>query len=395
MSVTALIKFTQGPNTDVAGHAVKGTLADGVVTVTNGDNTDVARWRVELLYNPPGSALGAIPGTPVILDDLVSPLPSSNFLPDAPDGCYRIRLTVWDSSGAYDVDIRNFAIPTGRGVVIPPYQKLPDPLPVLGTGEAGEKPDELNFDGQLYGWLGGAAAGLHGDFFQKYDDLPPETVITTPYSAIAETTPPLYVVDLAAIGSDAVLNLPTSGLRAGQRFRVAAYGDFTKLLSVVPPPGHTINTLSSLALKAPNCVVIVYLGGTAWMTVGSKFDTYERSIVAGEESVDVTGFQTIGASALLDPADFPNTSATRWSAVIETTSVADAAEVRLFNVTLGTPVAGSTLSTTSITPAVVSSTITLDTGPNLYEAQMRLATTGAPNVATCRQAQVAIDWYQP
>jgi hypothetical protein len=396
MAVTALIKFTQGPNTDLAGRAVKGTLADGAVTVTNGDNTDVARWKIELLYNPPGSALGAVPGTSVILAQAVSPTPSANFTPDVGDGCYRIKLTVWDSAGAYDVDIRNFGIPTGRGVIIPPYQKLPDPLPLLGSGEAGEKPDELNFDGQVLGWLGDADVGMHHDFFRKYDDLPFESVTSTPFTAAVIGEKPCYVVNLTTIGSDAVFNLPPSGWRIGQRFRVAAFGSAAYKLTVYPPAGHTINGLSSIVMKVPNSAVFVYLGGTDWLMLGAKYDVYERSIVAGEESVSVTGFESIGASALIDPSNFPNSNGqATWTAVIETSDILDSAEIRLFNVTLGAPVAGSTLSAASLTPTVVTSTVTLASGPNLYEAQLRLATTGAPNQATCRQAQLAINWFQP
>lgn len=396
MAVTALIKFTQGPNTDAAGRAVKGTLADGAVTITNGDNTDVARWKIELLYNPPGSALGAVPGTSVVLAQAVSPTPSANFTPDVGDGqCYRVKLTVWDAAGAYDVDIRNFGIPNGRGFITPPYQKLPEPLPLLGTGEAGEKPDELNFGGQAYGWLGDSGVGAHHDFFKLYDDLPFESVTTTPFTA-AVGEKPSYVVDLTTIGSNAVFNLPSTGLRAGQRFRVSAFGSTSYVLTVNPPATHTINGRTSLYMKSPNTAVLVYLGGTEWMMLGAKYDIYERSIVAGEESVELTGFQSVGSSCLVDPANFPNSDGlATWMAVIETTDALDAAEVRLFNLTLGSAVAGSTLSTTSLSPAVVSSTVTLASGPNLYEAQLRLATTGTPNQATCRQAQLAITWLQP
>jgi len=147
-------------------------------------------------------------------------------------------------------------------------------------------------------------------------------------------------------------------------------------------------------MRAPNTLNIVRIAGTGWMMMGAKTDVYERSLVAGVETVQVIGFQAIGGSATLTPEDFPNGSAI-WTAVISTTTAIDAAEVRLFNLTLGATVAGSVLSTTALTPTVVSAPVTLAAGANVYEAQLRLQTTGAPNVATCRQAQVAINWLQP
>jgi len=402
MAAIASIKFDQADGTSSsAGQAHKAILytapdlAKNVITVTNGDNTDVASWKIELLYNPPGSALGAVPGTPVILAQATSPTPSANFTMDAPDGCYRIRMTVWSSGGVPNIDIRNVGVPNERGIVTPPYQKLPDPLPILGSGLTGAKADELNFSGQLYGWLGDSGAGLHYDFFKLYDDLPLVTVATTPYTAKARGGKPLYVVNLTTIGADAVFNLPTA-LRVGQRFRVAAFGSSSYKLTVNPPGGETINGLSSIVMKAPNTAVFVYIGGGNWAMLGAKYDIYERSIVAGEESVDVIGFQSIGVSCLVDPANFPNCSSlATWSAVIETTDALDAAEIRLFNLTLGSAVSSSTLSTVNLTPTVVSSSVSLASGPNLYEAQLRMATTGAPNQATCRQAQLSISWLQP
>lgn len=117
---------------------------------------------------------------------------------------------------------------------------------------------------------------------------------------------------------------------------------------------------------------------------------HEKSIVAGVENTQSIGFQSIGTSTLIDPADFPSGTYT-WEAVIETTNAADGAEIRLFNITLGSPVAGTVLSTTNLIPTHLSAIISLATGQNLYSAQLRLQTTGFPNTATCRQAQISIN----
>jgi len=101
----------------------------------------------ELLYVPPGSAL-------VVHSQGPNATPTFNMgTPTAgKPGCYRVRLTVTDSSGRQDVDIRNFGLPTpNNGWIIPPDQRLPVPLPLIGTGS---KPDEMNFGGQAFGWAG-------------------------------------------------------------------------------------------------------------------------------------------------------------------------------------------------------------------------------------------------
>lgn len=143
---TALIKITQGATTDVPGNAVKGVI-DGATTVvfSNGDDTGVTAWTYELLYTPPGSAIATTVQGPGATTDFTM------ATPDKP-GCYRMKLTVVDAAGVEDVDIRNFgtAFPN-CGLIAPPYQANPAPLPLTGVGA---KPDEMNFGGQPNGWDG-------------------------------------------------------------------------------------------------------------------------------------------------------------------------------------------------------------------------------------------------
>lgn len=141
MAAVASIKFTQGATTDTAGRAVKGSLTGGGVTVSNGDNTDVVQWKYELLYVPPGSSV-------VLATQGPGATTTFSFAqPDVP-GSYRIRLTVYDGDNDEDVDIRNFCVPFQNGLLIPPFQENPLPLPF------GQKPNEMNLGGQAFGWLG-------------------------------------------------------------------------------------------------------------------------------------------------------------------------------------------------------------------------------------------------
>ena len=146
---TATIRFVQGANTDIPGRAVIGDITSGTVTVLNGTNTGIAFWKYELLYVPPESAVPlAVQG----------PSAESTFVflqPDKP-GCYRVRLTVTDTNGETAVDIRNFGVPFPNGLIAPPYQANPPPLPLTGLGA---QPDELNFGGQPFGWQGDGDTG--------------------------------------------------------------------------------------------------------------------------------------------------------------------------------------------------------------------------------------------
>lgn len=141
--MTSLLKFTQGSNTDSAGRAVVGTMTDGAVTCSNGDNTGVTSWKYELLYTPPGSAIATTVQGP-------NSTPTFAFAQPDAEGSYRVQLTTV-AAGVTDVDIRNFIV-LKNGYAIPPPQINPPPLPISGPGS---KPDEMNYAGQVAGYAGG------------------------------------------------------------------------------------------------------------------------------------------------------------------------------------------------------------------------------------------------
>ena len=151
--VAALIKFIQGLTVGGDGQALIGSVGTAVV-INNVDNTDIEEWWIDLLYVEPTSVLGPItPGAPVSLGHALGPTPSANFNPDIP-GSYRVRILVRDIVGNTDTDIRVFSVPLANGAILPPYQDDPRPLPSIASGLPGAKPNEMNFNGQLYGWSG-------------------------------------------------------------------------------------------------------------------------------------------------------------------------------------------------------------------------------------------------
>jgi hypothetical protein len=144
--VQALIQITQAANVGADGHALVGDTAAAVV-FSNADDTDVVSWKYELLYRPPGSAVPLATQGPGLTSTFNMGTPTA-----AKPGCYRVRLTVTDAAGNEDVDMRCFAVPTANfSWIIPPDQREPPPLPLVGTGA---KPDECNFGGQAFGWAG-------------------------------------------------------------------------------------------------------------------------------------------------------------------------------------------------------------------------------------------------
>jgi len=176
MAVTALIKFTQGASVGNPGEVLVGATG-ALVVIANDDNTDVLSWEIELLYVPPGSAL--FPG---VLSSASSSTPAGSFTPDV-SGSWRIRLKVYNAAGftgTVDTDIRNFVIPESKhGLVVPPYQKDPDPLPTLASGGTGAKPNEMNINAEEFGWAGSGVDGMLQNFIKQVDasnfDLLPNT----------------------------------------------------------------------------------------------------------------------------------------------------------------------------------------------------------------------------
>jgi len=163
--ITALIKLTQDITVG-EGVAIAG-VADTLVEVGNVDNENVQSWKIELVYVPPGSSV--VPA--MLAQNPNDSEPYASFTPDTIPGSYRLILKVYTGinyTGTEDVDIRNFVLKDPlQSIVFPPYQGVPPKLPVPGSGGLGAKPDELNLEGQPYGWDGYGDEGLLLDFMRR------------------------------------------------------------------------------------------------------------------------------------------------------------------------------------------------------------------------------------
>lgn len=162
MAAIALLKFTQNSGTAGNGIAMIGVVGS-VVTVSNSVNTDVASWQIDLVYTDPSSSIPA--ATPYAFNDN-NGVPTATFTPDVTRS-FRWQLKVWSvpnrAGPPSSVDIRVFTVREPNGLIVPPAAVYPQPLPDPQTGAAGNRPNEMNFGGQPFGWAGSAGDGLLND----------------------------------------------------------------------------------------------------------------------------------------------------------------------------------------------------------------------------------------
>lgn len=169
MSASALLKFSQGSSIGGDGEALLGVINEEVA-LHNVDNAGVRSWQVDLVAADAGSSY--VPQDEYAFNDNSS-TPTATFSPDW-SGSYRWVLKVWDVPDRVgdptDVDIRVFSIAELNGMIVPPDQTFPVPLPDPRSGADGAKPNELNFDGQLEGWAGdGYSDGLISSLVRAVD----------------------------------------------------------------------------------------------------------------------------------------------------------------------------------------------------------------------------------
>lgn len=304
MTAQALIRFTQGATVGAPGEALLGDVGEGV-TVTNSDNTDVQSWRLELLYVEDGSLLGApTPGAPVVLAEAASgTTPSHSFLPDVISS-YRLRLTVWELpnfEGDFDYDIRNFSVGLGEGMYLPPYQKKPDPHP--------DKPDELNFGGQPFGWS------------PLMNDVVASTRVSRGLGAVLGVDGSTGGHDVEVTAGDAIRftssNTPTGDVQltsyapfdTDAGLRIFAQHAFTGVdLRVYPHPGGWGGVVKNVA--AGGSQEAFYLLGKTTGEVAARFGYNQSTNLA---TLEGWGDSSLRISGLVPPTLF--TDVPRWGDV--------------------------------------------------------------------------------
>jgi hypothetical protein len=112
--------------------------------------------------------------------------------------------------------------------------------------------------------------------------------------------------------------------------------------------------------------------------------------VAGIQSAATNTFTRI-ATLEVDPSKYPP-SQVKFRATLEATT-GQTAEARLYNVTDGGPVSGSTLTGSTEDPTSSEVVVTLPGTLKLYEVQLRLGSAnGGSDLATCTNAKIVLTW---
>lgn len=126
--------------------------------------------------------------------------------------------------------------------------------------------------------------------------------------------------------------------------------------------------------------------------VGALYSPRPIPILSGKQSTASQTFFGFG-SVRFDPSIYTGTVTIKFQVIGEATS-GQTAEFRLYNVTDGAAVSGSTLSTSSTTATVLEATLTgLPSSPKIYEFQFRLSSTPSTNDrGTCTHAELNVTW---
>lgn len=397
---TALIKFAQGGPFGPSGVAQKG-VTGAAVTVANDSNVGVDEWVVILLDAPSNSVTYPPAANPQVLAQAVSATPLANFTPDVP-GEYRILLDVLES-GARDRDIRCFGVDDGEGYCYPAYQKNPDPLPltppviVPAHLSPAAKPDEQNYSGQKRGFAGSGSDGQVDQILRTHRDMRYKYVAATPYNISVTEDPPQLLVRTVTIGGACVLNAPATP-RVGQCWFVQDVEGGNVQITVNLPGGHSFYNLfgnpSSYAKTAPfQRVGIAYLGGASWLWLNANIQIINLPIFTNVEVRNVAVYDRI-CSFVFDGVEWDGAYFS-VDAVMETTNALVSADFQIYNRTAGAAVVASALSTSNLTPTLLSATglqvgVDFTNTKDVYEVQIKRTGGGGGDNAICSYAQLTL-----
>lgn len=400
---TALIKFTQGPNTDAFGNAVIGTLfsVDGSVAVTNTVDVTIVSWEIILLDAPPLSVNYPPASNPQQLNAAVSATPNASFDTDVP-GTYRVMTDVVDISGVRNRDIRCFGVPDERGYIEPPYQKNPDPLPIalplVITPIAGPaiKPDEQNYGGQERGWTGERTGdGQESTFRQNYKDVLAAVVTSTPFSQTSASIE-LYLINTTTIGVASAFNVDnTARVNQVVEVRDSQSDAFTNPITVTLTGGDTFQdgTTTRVIFADGGSLKIMQIAEGLWRVIKNTNKEDYIALFTGQESTSNTAGWDVLVSKQFNPTNFPPGARFVLEVMMETTNAANAHSVRLRNITLASTVSTPLSSTSLIAEQQADILLVpsdLPVSDNIYELQHQMAAGVGPDAVTCSGAHLRV-----
>lgn len=142
----AKIQFTQGASTPGPGYAMLGATGTSV-TVSNGDDADVAKWTFTVIDVGVGSTVSQ----GVVQDGAI---PAWSFVPDV-SGCYVVQLETTDRQGNVYQDQRVFGVLETNGLLIPSFMASSGSMNFV----TGSVENEKGWSPFLNAWLKAFASG--------------------------------------------------------------------------------------------------------------------------------------------------------------------------------------------------------------------------------------------
>ena len=240
MPVQAVLSFTQNLITPGPGVSMVGVSALPV-TLTSVFVAGALSHTFEMLDVPLTS------GVPTGLI-YSGPLNTCQFTPDAPPGCYRVRLSVQGGDGSVRQQIRNFALPTAVGnLILPSFRAVADELNFPGNTEGWE---QILNEWLLYLLANSTGAGTTTEFIYTDSGLPPVGPVYGIWSDLMAAVGALPNGALPIITFVQSCTIPAAGMPPGGWFQNLAvwrsYLPATGVVTVSVPDGVTIDMIGQI-----------------------------------------------------------------------------------------------------------------------------------------------------
>lgn len=389
----AQIQFSQGAVTPAAGQSALGFVAHSTVTLFDAAGAGATSWAWTIVGFP-----GPLGSAPVITN---SSQQTATVTPPL-DGVYLVRLVRVDGA-ITTVDLRFFGVADAAyGFYLPTAGMTGNMSNIGGSAAAQASGWEGRSDASTNVFLDALLRFLR-DRVGRFAGL----VQSTGFSAGVPTSTtlmdgvdrPLQVLSLTGAGLyTAQLDKPTAS--EGKTFEckvslTAGSGGFALLNGV---SGTSILALTAPVTGTVSWMVRAIFDGVDWF-VGSLClldpkahpTQVEIPIVAGFQTTQQTTAVRIG-SLRLDLSKYPSNTTVTFQATIEATA-GHTASILLYNVTDGGAVVGSTLTSTALTPTVVSATVSLPNTQKDYEVHLYMDAGGInTDHVDCTAAKLLLSW---
>jgi hypothetical protein len=216
-----------------------------------------------------------------------------------------------------------------------------------------------------------------------------------------------FFVDGELVGTSGALTLPTTGSTgtSSARVTIGAFPDSFSSPQSTIQKGHVASfkvvdrqlTEAEVRSEYKKTLGMYHGGSSTNVQLGGNYGKFrDITAVSTTTSTQSTAFSRVGMfefnPALITSAGGGNRTI-NMRVIAETTG--PAAEVRLYNVSTNTPVTGSLMSTTSLTPTLLTSpdlSAVLSAGSAIYEIQMRKTGGSAFDTVNLGYASLRISW---